>query len=302
MLPATTATIAPLCRCAASRYDRAVQRPRIQRWAAFSADPDGGNPAGVVLAADTLAAPEMQRIAAEVGYAETAFVSGVGRARDIRYFSPIAEVPFCGHATIATAVALADELGDGVFTFSTPVGPVEISTTSAAGGRTASFTSVEPWVEVLPADALEAVLALLGLSASDLDPGHPPRLAFAGNPHPLLVVEDPAVFDGFGFDPVAARALMDAAGWPATIIVLHERALTEWEARNVFPVGTLSEDPATGAAAAATGAYLRATGAVSPPARVRIRQGRHVGRPGVLDVDIPVAGGITVSGAAVRID
>lgn len=69
----------------------------------------------------------------------------------------------------------------------------------------------------------------------------------------------------------------------------------------MFPVGTLSEDPATGAAAAATGAYLRATGAVSPPTLVRISQGRHVGRPGLLEVAIPAAGGITVTGAAVRI-
>lgn len=285
------------------RYDRAMSRPRIQRWAAFSTDPDGGNPAGVVLAADALTASDMQRIAAEVGYAETAFVSGAGRSRGIRYFSPVAEVPFCGHATIATAVALADDLGDGVFDFATPVGPVAITTASdAGGGRTASFTSVEPWVDALPADELDAILALLGLDEADLETRHPPRLAFAGNPHPLIVVAEAAVFDGFGFDPAAARELMDAAGWPATITVLHERLPSQWEARNIFPVGTLSEDPATGAAAAATGAYLRATGAVAPPARVRILQGRHVGRPGILDVEIPVAGGITVSGAAVRID
>ena len=53
--------------------------------------------------------------------------------------------------------------------------------------------------------------------------------------------------------------------------------------------------------AAATGGYLRATGAVTPPARVLIEQGRHVGRPGLLTVDIPESGGITVSGTAVPI-
>ncbi|WP_461471542.1 PhzF family phenazine biosynthesis protein [Microbacterium sp. HJ5] len=94
---------------------------------------------------------------------------------------------------------------------------------------------------------------------------------------------------------------MDAEGWPATVIVLRETGEGRWEARNIFPVGTISEDPATGAAAAATGGYLRATGAVSPPARIEIAQGRHVGRPGVLIVDIPETGGITVSGAATAI-
>ena len=50
----------------------------------------------------------MQRIAKKVGYSETAFVApSSGAAREVRYFSPEIEVPFCGHATIATGVAKA---------------------------------------------------------------------------------------------------------------------------------------------------------------------------------------------------
>ena len=283
------------------QYDRRMMRPHIQRWAAFSDDAAGGNPAGVVIGADDLDDARMQRIAAEVGYAETAFVTGSGRERGIRFFSPVAEVPFCGHATVASAVALAGDLGDGTFSFATPVGPIDIVTRTDGGVRTASFTSVEPYVEVLPDATLGALLDLIGLRPSDLDPRHPPRLAFAGNRHPLLVLADATAFDAFTFDPARARKLMDAEGWPATIIVLRQTGDHRWEARNIFPVGSLVEDPATGAAAAATGGYLRATGAVGTPARIEIAQGRHVGRPGVLIVDIPADGGITVSGAAVRI-
>ncbi|WP_127475344.1 PhzF family phenazine biosynthesis protein [Microbacterium sulfonylureivorans] len=279
-----------------------MTQPAVQRWAAFTNDPAGGNPAGVVTGADELDPAEMQRIAADVGYAETAFVTGTGRSRGIRYYSPVAEVPFCGHATIASAVALATELGDGVFSFSTPVGPVDIVTRTDAAGRSAAFTSVEPWVRFLPDASLDAVLDLIGLTRDDLDPRHPPRLSFAGNAHPLLVLADRSAFDAFVFDPDRARALMDAESWPATIIVLHELDGGRWEARNIFPVGRIVEDPATGAAAAATGGYLRATDAVDTPARIVIEQGRHVGRPGLLTVDIPVAGGITVSGTAVPID
>ena len=56
----------------------------------------------------------MLEIAAEVGYSETAFVTErePTASYDVRYFSPEAEVPFCGHATIATAVALAERDGD----------------------------------------------------------------------------------------------------------------------------------------------------------------------------------------------
>ncbi|MEL7373070.1 MAG: PhzF family phenazine biosynthesis isomerase, partial [Pseudomonadota bacterium] len=87
----------------------------LHRYAAFTSDPAGGNPAGVWVG-DQLPAPEeMQRIAAEVGYSETAFVAPAsGLARTVRYFSPEMEVPFCGHATIATGVALAASDGEGV--------------------------------------------------------------------------------------------------------------------------------------------------------------------------------------------
>ena len=84
----------------------------ILRLAAFTDDPRGGNPAGVVIGTHLPDAAEMQRIAAEVGYSETAFLAGDGGTRwTVRYWSPAAEVPFCGHATIASAVALHERYG-----------------------------------------------------------------------------------------------------------------------------------------------------------------------------------------------
>ncbi|GAA4381363.1 PhzF family phenazine biosynthesis protein [Agromyces bauzanensis] len=281
--------------------------PEILRYTAFADDPEGGNPAGVVLDASALDEADMQRIAAEVDYAETAFITGESDgARVVRYFSPIAQVPFCGHATVATAVAIAEREGHGTIRFATPVGEVAIETSEADGAVRAAFTSVEPETAPLPDDVLESLLDLFGITRADLDGRHPPLLAYAGNRHPVLVLRDADVFDGFAFDPAAARALMDAQGWSATIIVLHRLPDAadgglRFEARNPFPVGRITEDPATGAAAAATGAYLRALGAVTPPARVLIEQGRHVGRPSELVVDIPERGGIVVSGRAVPI-
>lgn len=272
--------------------------PQALRYAAF-ADPDrpgGGNPAGVVLEADGLSDEWMQRIAAEIGFSETAFLRADG---SIRYFSPIAEVPFCGHATIATAVALAARDGAGSLAFHTPVGPVELETTRGADGvMRAAFTSVEPRVQELDPAVLEELLALLGVRAEDIDPALPPRIAYAGNRHPVLVLADAAVFDAFTFDPAALRELMDAEGWAGTVTVMLRAADAAWEARNLFPVGEITEDPATGSAAASFGGYLRARGAVETPARIVIRQGRHVGRPSLIVADIPRAGGITVSGTA----
>ncbi|WP_307857156.1 PhzF family phenazine biosynthesis protein [Pseudarthrobacter albicanus] len=99
--------------------------PGVLRYAAFSTTPNGGNPAGLVLDAGHLDDAGMLAVAAAVGYAETAFVTEQGvdgdpRRSRVRYFSPIAEVPFCGHATIALAVALSERDGAGSFTFDTP--------------------------------------------------------------------------------------------------------------------------------------------------------------------------------------
>lgn len=91
------------------------------RYTAFSTDPAGGNPAGVVLDAAGLDDAAQLAIAAELGYSETAFLTAPpaglggepGRAFTVRYFSPQAEVPFCGHATVATAIAFAERHGPG---------------------------------------------------------------------------------------------------------------------------------------------------------------------------------------------
>jgi PhzF family phenazine biosynthesis protein len=276
------------------------------RYAAFSDAPGGGNPAGIVLDAASMVDAEMLAVAAEIGYAETAFVteSAIGgdqRHRRLRYFSPIAEVPFCGHATIATAVALAERIGAGDLLFETAVGPLKIETTAGSDAISASFTSVEPQLEGFGGDALDRLLALLGIDESRLDPTYPPRVSFAGNRHPVIVFAQRADFDSFVFDPDAMRALMDEQGWPGTVTTAVATGAAEFDTRNLFPVGEITEDPATGSAAAAFGGYLRALGLVDAPADIEITQGSHVGRPSRLRVHIPRAGGIVVAGTATPI-
>ncbi|MDI9914599.1 PhzF family phenazine biosynthesis protein [Rhodococcus sp. IEGM 1379] len=280
--------------------------PDILRYTAFSSDPAGGNPAGILLDARGIDDEELQAIATHIGYPETAFITEPGSAENqqhsiIRYFSPISEIPFCGHATIATAVALTERDGAGTFVFETSVGPVPITTQVDESGIRATFTSVEPSVTDIDHAVLTALLGLVGLDSSAIDTDFPPRLSYAGNTHPVVVLRDRSTFDKFTFNPSTMRALMDAQGWPGTVTFLHRLDDNTFEARNVFPAGDITEDPATGSAAASTGGYLRALDPANTPRRITIHQGRNVGRPSILLVDIPMQGGIAVTGTAVPI-
>jgi len=273
--------------------------PDVLRYAAFSDRPTGGNPAGVVLDAAGLSDERMLAIAAEVGYSETAFVDG----EDIRYFSPLAEVPFCGHATVATAVALADRDGPGERVFRTRSGAVPVITRRDGQGRvTATLTSVEPRVEPVEDADVDEVLAALRWARGDLDPALPPRVGFAGAHHLVMAARTRERLADLHYDFDRLGALMAARDWTTIQLVWREGAL-RFHSRNPFPPGGVIEDPATGAAAAAFGAYLRELGLVEPPATVTILQGEDLGRPGRLLVDLhPGRAEIDVTGTAVAID
>ncbi|MGC4955716.1 PhzF family phenazine biosynthesis protein [Actinomadura citrea] len=271
------------------------------RYTAFDVDGEGGNPAGVVLDARGLEAARMQEIAAEIGYSETAFLVDEGGAPGrfaIRYFSPLAEVAFCGHATIATAVALAERRGTGSLRLSTPAGEVGVETREADGRVLATLTSVPPTVRAVEETDLAAALDALRWEAGELDPELPPRIANAGNDHLVLAASTRARLADLDYDGDALGGLMARRGWTTVHLVWRESG-TVFHARDPFPPGGVVEDPATGAAAAAFGGYLRSLGLVAPPARITVHQGEDMGRPSRLLVDVPSGDtGIGVSGTA----
>ena len=276
----------------------------ILRYAAFSRDPAAGNPAGVVPDASGLDASQMQRIAAEVGFSETAFlVPGAADSQHltVRYFSALAEVSFCGHATIAAAVALAERNGPGRLTLQTMAGEVVVSSRyDEDGALVAALTSVAPRVEPLPAADLDEILAALRWDAGDLDPQLPPRVAFAGAWHPVIAAAARARLADLTYDFDRLGRLMAERDWTTVQLVWRE-STGVFHARDPFPPGGVVEDPATGAAAAAFGAYLRELGLVDVPGTVTLHQGEDLGRPSRLTVDIPAGDGpITVSGHAVE--
>ncbi|UXY39707.1 PhzF family phenazine biosynthesis protein [Streptomyces albidocamelliae] len=283
--------------------------PEVLRYTAFSSNPEGGNPAGVVLDAAGLDDDAMLAIAADLGYSESAFLTvppeGVEgrteRAYAIRYFSPKAEVSFCGHATIATAIALAERTGPGELVFATPAGTVPVEVAAEGGTLRATLTSVAPHIEeVSDADVTEA-LAALGWRRSELDPAFPPRIAFAGARHLVLAAATRARLADLAYDFARLETLMHRLDLTTVQLVWRESD-TVFHVRDPFPVGGVVEDPATGAAAAAFGAYARELGLVPEQSVLTLRQGEDMGRPGELTVTLRAGDPrVRVSGAGTPI-
>ncbi len=278
----------------------------VLRYSAFTTDPSGGNPAGVVLDAGALGDDEMLSIAARIGYSETAFVTErdeAARRYRLRYFSPRAEVAFCGHATVATAVALAESAGPGELVFDTRAGVVRVATETGDGPPRATLTSVPARSRPAEDAEIEPALKALRWSREELDPALPPHVAFAGNDHLVIAARTRRRLAALDYDFSALEAVMRLHGWTTVHLVWREDAHRfGFHARDPFPVGGVVEDPATGAAAAAFGGYLRSLGLVDQPTRVRIRQGQDMGRPSDILVDVtPGDPRVRVTGQAVRI-
>ena len=276
-----------------------VSQGSLYRLAAFTDTPTGGNPAGVWIGDELPADTEMQRVATDVGFSETAFVApAAGADRVVRYFSPEAEVPFCGHATIAAGVALGNTTGDGTYRLSTSVGVVPVTVRATPGGREASLTSVTPRHRPASPSRLAEVLGALRWSAEELDATIPPVLAYAGAWHLVLAAGSARRLAHLDYDFHALKRLM-LRDEITTLQLIWREEETVFHSRNPFPVGGVVEDPATGAAAAALGGYLRDARLIAAPRTIHIRQGDAMGRPSRLVVDIPATGGIVVTGAAV---
>jgi PhzF family phenazine biosynthesis protein len=276
----------------------------VLRYAAFTSNRQGGNPAGIVLDASTLEDSQMLAVAAEVGYSETAFVTARDDQRRrfrLRYFSPLAEVPFCGHATIAMSVALAERLGPGELIFDTSVGEIRVEAVADGGAVSATLTSVPTRSRPARDNELDEAMAALRWERGDLDPALPPHVAFGGCEHLILAAASRARLAKLEYDFDGLAEVMRRYGWTTVHLVWRE-SHDRFHARNPFPVGGVVEDPATGAAAAAFGGYLRTIGLVQTLSTVNIHQGDDMGRPSNLLVEVdPNDLRVRVTGRAVPV-
>ncbi len=265
----------------------------VHRIAAFSDGDRGGNPAGV-LVQDTLPSDaDMQTIAGEVGYSETAFAAPEGNRWRVRYFAPDCEVAFCGHATIALGAVLTKLHGPDTYALQINAGDITVAGHLDDAGQTQVELSSPP-THSRPVDAplLEKALALFDLTRDDLDPKIPPAISNAGNDHLVLALKRRARLAAMTYDLTTGRHLMEDNGL-TTINLIHADGPRQFHSRNAFAIGGVLEDPATGAAAAALAGYLRD---IDWPhgGRINIMQGEDMGVPSKLVVTLTDAPGASV--------
>lgn len=269
----------------------------LLRIAAFADGGNGGNPAGVMIA-DTLPDDdEMQRIAAEVGYSETAFAMPANGAWRVRYFSPESEVPFCGHATIALGAALARQQGDGIFPLILNQADITVEGRRDGDTMTAALQSPPTRSAQISDALLSEVLDLFGYSCDDLNPDLRPAHAHGGADHLAITLASRKLLSAMRYDLDAGRKLMNREGL-VTILFAWAETPRLFHTRNAFASGGVYEDPATGAATAAFAGYLRDIG-WPHGGEIEIIQGEDMGMRSRLLAQIPAeaGGSIRVSGA-----
>lgn len=258
----------------------------------FTASAFGGNPLAVVLDAEGLGDSQMQSIAAEFNYSETTFVLPArekAHAAHVRIFTPRTEIAFAGHPTVGTAVVLARELearGASLpadLVLEEGVGPVNVrlmrSGGVAAGAEFQAPRALELGAQLSLADAA----ACLSLQALDLRPDFPPRVLSVGLPFLVVAVASRAALRKAKPNVAAHERLLPPIGTDAVFAYAEGDGPEELHARMFSPLDSITEDPATGSAAAATLAFL----AAQRPGRDseitwRITQGVDMGRPSLI--------------------
>ncbi|MGB3387700.1 MAG: PhzF family phenazine biosynthesis protein [Pseudaminobacter sp.] len=284
----------------------------------FADKPLAGNPLAVVLDSQGLDTAAMQQIAREFNLSETAFIlppQNEARKARLRIFTPAYEMPFAGHPTVGSAIALAETGGgnaDEIFVLEENIGPVRCAVTRKKTGAFAEFDLPELPRQLDLAVEPEVIGAALGLDPQDIGfENHRVGLWSAGVPYLTVPVADMGVIRRIGLDTAAwlefSPKRTDGKAASAYIYtrdtVRHDSA---FHARMFVPGNPSYEDPATGSAAAAfSGAVMHFDALREGQTRLWIEQGMEMGRPSRIRLEIDVEGGrmtsARIGGHAVKV-
>lgn len=267
----------------------------------FTQTPFAGNPLAVVLDSEGLDTAAMQRIAAEFNLSETVFVLPPKEPRHralLRIFTPMRELPFAGHPTLGAAILLAlrDERADladaSAFGLEEAIGTVACVVEAGEGrGRGRFKLPILPDYDGEGPEAA-ALAEAVGLDAADIGfARHTPSRHTAGPAFIFVPLVSRAKLDAARFDPTGFAAL----GEPASLYLYTpdpEGLGHRYQARMFAPHLGVTEDPATGSAAAAfAGVMMEFEPLGDGEHDVVIRQGIAMGRPSEIALQLVIASG-----------
>jgi trans-2,3-dihydro-3-hydroxyanthranilate isomerase len=263
----------------------------------FTDTPLTGNQLGVVLDADGVSDQTMQLFARETKLSETTFVQTAtepGADYRNRIFTVAQEVPFAGHPSLGTAVAVAIGRGDSdvAYVQQTLSGLQEVTAGRRDGGWHASVLQNEAsFGEQLDS---AAVMDAVGLDATDAHPDLPAQMVTTGLDTLIVPIADAEPLARAKPDFAAIDRLLDPIG-AHNYYLAHIEGETA-RARMFTRLVDEGEDPATGSAAGPLMAYAAERLGV---ARLEISQGVEMGRPSLLSASLEgakvrVGGGVVV--------
>lgn len=261
---------------------------------AFTNQPFGGNPAGLVLL-NSESFPEeklMLQIAAELRYSETAFIRRDSEKEfTIRYFTPKAEVDLCGHATIASFVLLHHEgLASGECWCHTKAGDLTIE-----AGEKVMMQMATPRI-VSTIENTDELYKVLGVN--DYRPTMPVQIAYSGLCDIMLPLPDVATLQNLKPDMNAITALTKRYDAVSFHVFAFANDGYTAHVRDFAPLYDIPEESATGTANAALTYYLQQCGCLGVEAECTFLQGEAMGRPSVVATQIRKDGTIYVGGTA----
>jgi trans-2,3-dihydro-3-hydroxyanthranilate isomerase len=266
----------------------------------FTDRPFTGNPLAVFPEADGLTTEEMQSIAREMNLSETTFVlppTDLKARFRLRIFTPASELPLAGHPVVGTCFVLAERgmipLEDGVNRIfqecKAGVLPVDIVVRAGKVEEVVMTQSPPRFFGECSDRALLA--AAVGLPESELLPsGLPAQVVSTAVPQLMVPASSLQKLGRIEVDPSAMRRVLSQMESDCFMIFCREcvHPGSTVHARMFAPGLGVAEDPATGSAAGALGAYLVRRGLVEakPTARIVVEQGYEMGRPSEIRVEV----------------
>ncbi len=223
-------------------------------YKAFVSDRGGGNPAGIVFSETPFRVDEMQATAGEMALSETAFITPCGHTCfRLRYFTPLREVPLCGHATIAAWTWLAREknIPPGIYTQETDSGSLAIEVTEQGD----IFMEQAPPSFGPEVDG-EEIAESLGLPGGSLHERYPVQLVSTGLPDIIVPLADLSLLARIRPDFKKIETLSQKYKCVGYHVFAFGERETLAHCRNFAPAVGILEEAATGTASGALAVYL----------------------------------------------